>query len=69
MGARKEYEMLFRLSAQLGQNFNGTFTAAQKTLAATEKEIQSLNKLQADISSYTEQQQSITTLNGKLSTY
>lgn len=69
MGLRKEYEMLFRLSAQLGQNFNGTFTAAQKTLAATEKEIQSLNKLQADISSYTKQQQSITTLNGKLSTY
>lgn len=69
MGSRKEYEMLFRLSAQLGQNFNGTFTAAQKTLAATEKEIQSLNKLQADISSYTKQQQSITALNGKLSTY
>ena len=53
MASRNEYEMLFKLSAQLGQNFNGTFSSAQKTLAATQKEIQSLNKLQSDISSYT----------------
>ena len=58
MASRNEYEMLFKLSAQLGQNFNGTFSSAQKTLAATQKEIQSLNKLQSDISSYTKQQTS-----------
>ncbi len=69
MASRNEYEMLFKLSAQLGQNFNGTFSSAQKTLAATQKEIQSLNKLQSDISAYTKQQQSITSLQGKLSVY
>ncbi len=69
MASRNEYEMLFKLSAQLGQNFNGTFSSAQKTLAATQKEIQSLNKLQSDISSYTKQQQSVDALRTKLSTY
>ena len=69
MASRNEYEMLFKLSAQLGQNFNGTFTSAQKTLAATQKEIQSLNKLQSDISSYTKQQQSIDAVRNKLSVY
>jgi len=69
MASRNEYEMLFKLSAQLGQNFNGTFSSAQKTLAATQKEIQSLNKLQSDISSYTKQQQSVDALKTKLSTY
>lgn len=69
MASRNEYEMLFKLSAQLGQNFNGTFSSAQKTLAATQKEIQSLNKLQSDISSYTKQQQSVDALKNKLSTY
>ncbi len=69
MASRNEYEMLFKLSAQIGQNFNGTFSSAQKTLAATQKEIQSLNKLQSDISSYTKQQQSVDALKTKLSTY
>lgn len=69
MASRNEYEMLFKLSAQLGQNFNGTFSSAQKTLAATQKEIQSLNKLQSDISSYTKQQQSVDALKNKLSIY
>ncbi len=61
--------MLFKLSAQLGQDFNGTFSSAQKTLAATQKEIQSLNKLQSDISSYAKQQQSVESLVAKLSIY
>ena len=69
MADGKEYNMLFKLSAQLGQNFNGTFSSAQKTLAATQKEIQSLNKLQSDISSYVKQQQSVDALKNKLSVY
>ena len=69
MATRNEYEMLFKLSAQLGQDFNGTFSSAQKTLAATQKEIQSLNKLQSDISSYAKQQQSVESLEAKLSIY
>ncbi len=69
MADQKEFEMLFKLSAELGQNFNGTFSSAQKTLAATQKEIQSLNKLQSDISAYTKQQQSVDSLQNKLSVY
>ena len=69
MATRNEYEMLFKLSAQLGQDFNGTFSSAQKTLAATQKEIQSLNKLQSDISSYAKQQQSVDALINKLFEY
>ncbi len=69
MADHKEYEMLFKLSAQLGQDFNGTFSSAQKTLAATQKEIQSLNKLQSDISAYTKQQNSVDSLRSKLSVY
>ena len=69
MASRNEYEMLFKLSAQLGQNFNGTFSSAQKTLAATQKEIQSLNKLQSDISAYVKQQQAVDAIKGKLDLY
>ncbi len=61
--------MLFKLSAQLGQNFDGTFSSAKKTLAATQKELQSLNKTQADISSYAKQQQSVDAINNKLNIY
>lgn len=67
--SRNEYEMLFKLSAQLGQNFDGTFSSAKKTLAATQKELQSLNKTQADISSYAKQQQSVDAINNKLNIY
>ena len=67
--SRNEYEMLFKLSAQLGQNFDGTFSSAKKTLAATQKELQSLNKTQSDISAYAKQQQSVDAINNKLNIY
>ena len=38
--ANKEYQMLFRLGAKLGENFNGTFSSAQKVLQTTQKEVQ-----------------------------
>ncbi|MCH5195956.1 MAG: phage tail tape measure protein [Oscillospiraceae bacterium] len=65
----REYEMLFKLGAQLGQNFSGTFSSAQKVLAATQKEIQALNKLQSDVNSYEKQQASIEKSNEKLELY
>ena len=57
--ANKQYEMLFKLGARLGENFKGTFSSAQKVLAATQKEIQALNKTQSDISAYQKQQAGI----------
>lgn len=67
--ANKEYQMLFRLGAQLGENFNGTFSSAQRVLQATQKEIQALNKTQSDIGAYQRQQQSIEKTNEKLELY
>lgn len=46
MASKTEYEMLWKLGAQLGQDFNGTFSSAQKFLPETQNEIQKLNKIQ-----------------------
>lgn len=59
MASRKEYEMLFRLNAQMGSSYNKTFKAAQDELAAMQKEIQSLSKTQADITAYQKQQTAV----------
>lgn len=67
--ANKEYQMLFRLGAQLGENFNGTFSSAQRVLQTTQKEIQSLNRLQTDVNAYQRQQESIEKTNDKLEMY
>lgn len=67
--ANREYEMLFKLGARLNQNFSGTFNSAQKVLAATQKEIQALNRLQSDVNGYQRQQTSIDKTNDRLNTY
>ena len=69
MANRTEYEMLWKLGAQLGKDFNSTFSSARSILTATQKEIQALNKQQSDIAGYTRQQQSIEKSNQKLETY
>ena len=66
MANRKEYEMLFKLNAQLGGSYNSTFSKAQQQISATQKEISALNRLQGDIASYTKQQQAITSTSSKL---
>ena len=67
--ANKQYEMLFKLGARLGENFKGTFSSAQKVLAATQKEIQALNKTQSDIGAYQKQQAVIERSTKQLDTY
>lgn len=67
--ANKEYQMLFKLGAQLGSNFTGTFSSAQKVLQKTQQEINALNKVQSDISAYQRQQRSIEKSNEKLALY
>lgn len=67
--ANREYEMLFKLGARLNQNFTGTFNSAQRVLAATQKELQALNRLQSDVNGYQRQQASIEKTNDRLETY
>lgn len=67
--AQREYEMLFKLSAQLGTSFNGTFSSAQKVLSATQSKIQELNKAQSNIAAYQKQQSGIEATNQKLEMY
>lgn len=67
--ANREYEMLFKLGAQLGQGFAGTFCSAQQTLQQTHKKIQELNKLQGDVSAYQRQQAGIDKTSQKLDMY
>lgn len=69
MSAQRQYEMLFKLGAQLGTNFNGTFSSAQKILTQTQKKIQELNKAQSSIAAYQKQQSGIDKSNEKLEMY
>lgn len=57
--ARKEWELLFNLSAKQNSNFSSTFKAAQSALVETQNRIQQLNKVQSDISAYQKQQQAV----------
>lgn len=66
MSSRKEYEMLFKLNAQLGGSYNSTFKAAQKELSSMQKEIQDFSKTQSDISSFQKQQGAIEATDKKL---
>lgn len=66
MAGQKQYEMLFRLSAQLSGNYNSTFLSAQQGVAAMQKEIDALNKTQSDIKAYQKQQQAIANTESKL---
>lgn len=57
--ARKEWELLFNLSAKQNSNFSSTFKAAQSALVETQNRIQQLNKVQSDITAYQKQQQTV----------
>ena len=59
MATRKEYEMLFRLNAQVGSAYNSAFKSAQGTIASMQREIVALNKIQSDITAYQKQQAAI----------
>lgn len=66
MANRKEYEMLFALNASLNGNFRGTFSKAQQEFSKLGKEIQDLQRLQANVSSYQKQEQAIASTDAKL---
>lgn len=52
MASRKEYEMLFQLDAKLGSSYTSTFSKAKSGPSELQKEIRSLQSVQADISAY-----------------
>lgn len=66
MATAKEYNMLFRLQAQLGREFNSSFVAAQQAIQQTRSKIQELNKQQTDITAYQKQQTAVENTSRKL---
>ena len=66
MASRKEYEMLFQLDAKLGSSYTSTFTKAKSGPSELQKEIRSLQSVQADISAYTKQQAAVEKTQAKL---
>ena len=53
----KEYEMLFRLNAQVGPEYRKSFQSAQQELREITKRIEELKQEQKDISAYQKQQE------------
>ena len=66
MANRKEYEMLFQLDAKLGSSYTSTFSKAKSGPSELQKEIRSLQSVQADISAYTKQQAAVEKTQAKL---
>jgi TP901 family phage tail tape measure protein len=62
MADRREYELLFKLNAQLGGSYNSTFKQGTASLTSMQRELQTLNKAQGDISAYQKQQASLVAL-------
>lgn len=66
MANRKEYEMLFQLDAKLGSSYTSTFSKAKSGPSELQKEIRSLQSVQADITAYTKQQAAVEKTQAKL---
>jgi TP901 family phage tail tape measure protein len=66
VASRKEYEMLFQLNAKQGTNFSSTFKSAQSALTSMQGEIQTLSRLQSDVSAYQKQQAAVESTKSKL---
>lgn len=66
MAGRKEYELLLKLSAALGGNFNSTFKTAMNTTKELQNSLQKMNKVQGDITSYKKTQDAISTNKSKV---
>ena len=63
---QKEFELAFKLSAQVNGSLNSALKGAQSSLANMQKQIQTLNKAQSDISAYQKQQQAVDATKKKL---
>ncbi|MGN0787128.1 MAG: phage tail tape measure protein [Christensenellales bacterium] len=67
MASATEYNMMFRLQAQLGNAFNGTFSKAQRQMQDLQRKMTDLHKVQSDISAYEKQRAAVASTERKLS--
>lgn len=66
MANPKEYSLLYKIGAQIMSSFGGSFRSAQQEIVNMQKELQTMNKIQSDISSYQKQQTAIDSTKAKL---
>lgn len=67
MAGRKEYELLFKLSAALGGNFNAAFSSALNTTRQMQNSLQKLNSITGKIDAYKKQEAALESNRQKLS--
>lgn len=65
-GSQKEFELLFKLKASLGGNFNSTFKSAIETQRQLQNSIKSVNSIQSKVDGYTRATNAIEQQRGKL---
>lgn len=59
MAARKEYELLMKLTAAIGSNFNSTFQTAMNTTKRLQDSLSNIQKVQKKVDGYKETQNAI----------
>lgn len=65
-GSQKGFELLFKLKASLGGNFNSTFKGAIETQRKLQDSIKSVNSMQSKVDGYTKTSNAIEQQRGKL---
>lgn len=65
-GVQKEFELLFKLSASLGPNFNSSFKSALNTQKALQDSVKKVNSIQGKIDGYSKSSKAITEQSEKL---
>lgn len=65
-GSQKDFELLFKLKASLGGNFNSTFKGAIETQRQLQNSIKSVNSMQSKVDGYTRTSNAIEQQRGKL---
>ena len=66
MEGRKEYELLFKLTAALGGNFNAAFSSALNTTRQMQNSLQKLNSITGKIDAYKKQEAALESNRQKL---
>lgn len=66
MAGRKEYELLFKLQAALGGNFNAAFQAATNTIKQQQNALSKLNSITGKIDAYRKQESALESNRQKL---
>ena len=66
MASQKQFQMEFLMGARLNGNFGAAFTRAQQEFARLGREIQAVQAVQNNISTYEKQQKAVETTGAKL---